>query len=238
MDGLLAHTGSELCTREALALIKAPEATDTHKPIPHISLVEAVLETLAFRHINVVREEFAVSKDGMKLFGVLDLEMQFDGCRFSLGLRNANDRSMRLGLVVGFRILVCDNLAFSGDYQPVLAKHSKHFDLHDSLAIGVDKMQRNFEPMRRQVEAWKEKQITDEYARLLIYKAFIEDELEAPKHLGRIIHKNYFAPEIPDFAPRTSFSLHNAFTSAFKQLDPIPLFRATASFGEFFPQGS
>ena len=31
-----------------------------------------------------------------------------------------------------------------GVYTPVLAKHSKHFYLEDSLAIGVDRMQRNF----------------------------------------------------------------------------------------------
>jgi hypothetical protein len=235
MNGLLAHTGSELCTRESLALIKAPEATDTHKPIPHISLVEAVLETLAFRHINVVREEFAVSKDGMKLFGVLDLEMQFDGCRFTLGLRNANDKSMRLGLVVGFRVFVCDNMAFSGDFQPVLAKHSKHFNLQDALAVGVDQMQRNFKPMAEQVSAWKQAQISDDFARLQIYEAFIEEKLvDVPKHLGRIVHANYFNPTLPDFAPRTKWSLQNAFTSAFKALDPVPQYKATASLGAFF----
>jgi hypothetical protein len=233
MNGLLAHTGSGLCTREVLALINAPEATDTHKPIPHISLVEAVLETLAFRHINVVREEFAVSKDGMKLFGVLDLEMQFDGCRFSLGLRNANDKSMRLGLVVGFRVMVCDNMAFSGDFQPV-AKHSKHFNLRDSLAIGVDQMQRHFKPMQEQVSAWKASQISDDFARLTIYRAFIEDHLDAPKHLGKEVHSQYFNPQLADFAPRTKWSLQNAFTSAFKVLDPIPQYKATASLGAFF----
>jgi hypothetical protein len=234
MNGLLSHAGSELCTRETLALIKAPEATDTHKPISHISLVEAVLETLAFRHINVVREEFAVSKDGMKLFGVLDLEMQFDGCRFTLGIRNANDKSMRLGLVVGFRVFVCDNMAFSGDFQPVLAKHSKHFNLQDALAVGVDQMQRNFKPMAEQVSAWKGSQISDDSARLLIYRAFIEDQLEAPKHLGKEVHSHYFNPQYPDFAPRTKWSLQNAFTSAFKTLDPIPQYKATASLGAFF----
>src|SRR5260370_35789736 len=40
-----------------------------------------------------------------------------------------------------------------GVSTPVLAKHSKHFSLEDALSIGVDRMQRNFEPMRRQVEA-------------------------------------------------------------------------------------
>jgi hypothetical protein len=233
MDGLLAHAGSEKCTREDLAIIPAPEATDTFKPIPHITLVNSLLETLAFRHINVVKDEYAVSKDGMKLFGLVELETTFDGCRFALGLRNANDKSMRLGLTVGFRVFVCDNMAFSGDFTPVLAKHSKHFNLEDALAVGVDRMQRNFAPMQKQVSGWKEAQITDTEAKLTIYKAFIEDQLEAPKHLAKEVNKLYFNPEYPEFAPRTMWSLTNAFTSAFKSLDPIPQFRATAALGQF-----
>jgi hypothetical protein len=31
----------------------------------------------------------------------------------------------------------------------------------DTLAVGVDRIQRNFEPMRRQVEEWRQVQITD-----------------------------------------------------------------------------
>src|SRR5580692_2694924 len=161
MDQLLAPCGSEKLTRDALVTIIPPPSTDTHKPIAHITLVESLLESLSFRHINVVKEEYAVSADGMKLFGVLDLETMGDGFRFSLGLRNANDRSMRLGLVVGVRILVCDNLAFSGDFEPVLAKHSKHFDLNNALAIGMEAMQRNFKPMAENIATWRAKQITD-----------------------------------------------------------------------------
>ena len=234
MDALMAHRGAARFTREQLAAIAVPEATESFKPIPHISVVNSLTEALGYRHISVVADEFAVSEDGMKFFGVLEIETQFEGCRFLLGVRNANDKSMRLALTVGFRILVCDNLAFHGDYTPVLAKHTKHFDLEDAIAIGVDRMQRNFKPMTEDVVRWKSTQITDEHARLFIYRAFIEEQLEAPKHLARYVHQNYFEPQIPDFTPRTSFSLHNAFTSAFKQLDPIPLHRATASFGKFF----
>ena len=53
---------------------------------------------------------------------------------------------------------MCHNLAFRRDFSPVLAKHSKHFSLEDTLSIGVDRMQRNFEPMRQQVESWRTKQ--------------------------------------------------------------------------------
>jgi hypothetical protein len=36
-----------------------------------------------------------------------------------------------------------------------------------------------------------------------------------------------------EFRPRTIWSLPNAFTSAFKELEPIPHFKATAKLGEF-----
>jgi hypothetical protein len=44
----------------------------------------------------VVDEEFALSYDGMEMFGVLDLETGFDGCGFAIGIRNANNKRFRL----------------------------------------------------------------------------------------------------------------------------------------------
>lgn len=85
----------------------------------HHEIVEALVGTLSFRHIGVVNEEYAVSTDGMKMFGVLDLETQMEGCRFSIGIRNSHDKSLRLGLTAGFRVFVCSNMAFSGDFTPV-----------------------------------------------------------------------------------------------------------------------
>jgi hypothetical protein len=150
--------------------------------------------------------------------------------------RNANNKRFRLSCTVGIRVFVCENLAFHVDYTPVLAKHTKNFGLQDSISIGVDRMQRNFEPMRRQVEAWRAKQLSDEAAELIIYRAFIEGDLEVPKHLARVVHSRYFNPQHEEFAPRTMWSLSNAFTSAFKELEAIPQFGATAKLGSF-PEG-
>jgi len=47
------------------------------------------------------------------------------------------------------------------------------------------------------------------------------------------VHELYFNPENEEFQPRTMWSLSNAFTSAFKELDPIPQFKATAKLGSF-----
>jgi hypothetical protein len=220
-------------TRAELATLPTPPATETHIPIAHAAVVDTLVETLSHRHIGVVGEEFAVSIDGMEMFGVLDLEAGFEGCRFAIGIRNANNKRFRLACTVGLRVFVCYNLAFRGDYTPVLAKHSKHFSLEDALSIGVDRMQRNFDPMRQQVERWRAQQLSGEAARLTIYRAFIEGELEVPKHLARKVHDLYFNPQHEEFAPRTMWSLSNAFTSSFKELDPIPQFKATAKLGEF-----
>jgi hypothetical protein len=121
----------------------------------------------------------------------------------------------------------------SGVFTPVLAKHSKSFSLIDCISVGVDRMQRNFEPMRKQVEAWQKSELTDVTAKVVIYEAFVEGQLEAPRHLARTVHDLYFEPKYEEFKTRTIWSLSNAFTSAFKELEPIPQFKATAKLGEF-----
>ena len=230
---LMAHCGTSKITREELKVIPTPAASETHQPLAHHEIIGALIETLSFRQISVVRDEYAVSADGMKMFGVLDLETTFDGCRFSIGIRNSNDKSMRLALTVGCRVFVCDNMSFLGDFTPVLAKHTKRVSLVDVLSVGVDRMQRNFEPMRKQVETWTKAQLGDDAARIIIYRAFVAGELDVPRHLARRVHNEYFNPTIEEFAPRTLWSLSNAFTSTFKELDPIPQFKATAELGPF-----
>jgi hypothetical protein len=61
----------------------------------------------------------------MKMFGLLEVNREFDGIRFAIGLRNVNDKSMHVGMVAGYRVFVCDNTSFQGDFNPMLQKHSK-----------------------------------------------------------------------------------------------------------------
>lgn len=234
--GLIAHCGTDLVGRQDLRLLPTPEATDTHKPIPHAVLVGAVIETLGFRRLTVVEDRYAISPDGMRMFGVLALDIEENGVRVSIGLRNSHDKSFALGITIGYRVFVCDNLAFHGDYQTLTRKHSKNLVLNDVLAVAIDRMQRNFAPMLSQVNAWKGYELPDASAKLIIYRAFIEERLEVPKHLADDVHRHYFQPEVEEFRPRTMWSLSNAFTSSFKQLDPIPRFKATARLAPFLAE--
>jgi hypothetical protein len=65
----------------------------------------------------------------------------------------------------------------TGAFTPVLAKHSKSFSLIDCISVGVDRMQRNFEPMRKQVETWQRSELTDVTAKVVIYEAFVQGRL-------------------------------------------------------------
>ena len=65
-----------------------------------------------------------------------------------------------------------------GAFTPVLAKHSKSFSLIDCISVGVDRMQRNFEPMRKQVQAWQRSELTDVTGEVVICEAFVKGRLE------------------------------------------------------------
>lgn len=231
---LVAHCGARKVTREELMEIPIPEGTRTHQPLSHFEIVEVLEEALSFRYLSVTRDEFAVSADGMKMFGVMDLNTGFEGGNFSIGLRNSNDKSMRLALTAGFRIFVCDNMAFSGDFTPLLQKHTRKLELRDSISVAVDRIQRGFDPLEKRIRAMRDFALTDNDARLFIYRAFLERAVRgAPRNLMSPVHDNYFNPKYEEFSPRNLWSLSNAFTSAFKELAPMKQFEVAARLGQF-----
>ena len=63
-----------------------------------------------------------------------------------------------------------------------MAKHTKSFSLVDTLSVGGACIERNFEPKQRQVESWRQTQITDAQAKLIFYPA-------APKSLRPEMHR-------------------------------------------------
>lgn len=231
---LLVGRGSTLIGRQDLPGLPTPPGTSTHRPIPHAEVIQALIETLAFRRLAVQDDSYAVSKDGSRLFGVLTIDREEAGVRFAIGVRNSHDKSFALALTVGYRVLVCDNLAFHGEFSPVLRRHTPGVLVADVVALGIERCQRAFPAMTRQIEVWKNHSLPDDLARLVIYRAFIErSRIELPRHLGPLVHDAYFDPPHEEFRPRTLWSLGNAFTHVLKALDPIPRLRATAALAPF-----
>lgn len=237
MQGLLVHAGASLIGRQDLHDLETPPATETHKPIPHAELVESIIESLSYRQLQVVRDEYAVTPDGMRLFGFIQVNVEENGIQLAIGVRNSHDKSFSLGLVAGYRVFVCDNLAFHGAFAAITKrKHSKNLDLVEVVGVGVDRVQRHFQKTLLDVNAWRGFELSDVRAKAIIYDAFIGRGIDCPQHLGKAVHRNYFSPTVPEFEPRNMWSLSNAFTGAFKELEPVRRMEATASLQPFLAE--
>jgi hypothetical protein len=76
-------------------------------------------------------------------------------------------------------------------FTPVPARNPKAFSLIDCIAVGVDRMQRSFALMLKQVEACLRSELTDVTTKIVMYEAFVEDKIQAPKRERARAHDLY-----------------------------------------------
>ena len=139
---------------------------------------------------------------------------------------------MKLALAVSYKVICCSNGMLSGDYLPLSVKHTAKLELDDSLALGIDRIRRKFTGLQTDIQSRQQRQLKDREATGIIYKAFTDNKF--PVSLFRTVHQEYFVqPSYEEFKPRTMFSLENAFTTAFKKLQPISQFEAVSKLAKF-----
>ena len=118
-------------------------------------------------------------------------------------------------------------------YTTALPKHSKSFPLIDCVAVGVGRMQRNFVPVRRQVEAWRKCELTDVTAKVAIYDGFRRGQTGGSKASCSHGSRSLFRTDMRRVQVADDLVPVQRLHSAFKALEPIPQFKATAKLGEF-----
>ena len=229
---LVAHVGAQYMDREGLKGLKTPQPTDSWTPIPHYDLVTALEGQLRARGIAIVKEQFAVQKE--KLFGVFDTDYQVtEEGGAAMGLRTSNDKSLALQLAIGYRVFVCDNMAFAGDLIALKRKHTANLDLHKEFAEGIGRYVRDYRRLQDDISCWKETQITPERAKTLIYDIFLQ----------KIVPVRLFHPIVSSYQAtlhqgQNLWTLHNAFTRHIQHLNPAPKFTATVKLGKFFERAA
>ena len=156
MNGLMAHCGSEITPLAVVMNAKTPRPTETHYPIPHGVLIESVRDQLSYRGHSIKEEAHAMTPDGDRYFGLLRLDADSEGYAPMVGIRNAHDKRLSAGLVVGSNVFVCDNLAFSGEVS-MRRKHTRNI-LKDLPDLVIDLVERAGVYMTQQddrIEAYK-----------------------------------------------------------------------------------
>lgn len=198
---LYLHCGAERITRDEIVKVATPEPTETWCPIAHASLIEQVEKALATVNMRVVDEAYGLTKDGARMFGLLQVAncVETKDYGYMLGLRNSHDKSFPATLGVGSRVFVCDNLALSAEIR-IARKHTTHIlrDLPNLTVNAIGRLAAHYNRQGERIDAYKAAELDDVHASDLMIRC-----LEAgvfPKTLITDVIKEWRAPRHPEFA--------------------------------------
>lgn len=237
---LSAHKDTNLVTRETLAALAPVIPTETFKPVAHIELIESLERKLNERDIMIVREQYAMSKDGAKLFGTLDLTLNgIGGTCASLGLRTANNKTMALQMIAGLRVFVCDNMAFSGETIILRRRHTSGLDLIPELVRSLNEYERHYRRLKTEVESLQNFAMDETRAKVMMHDIFAKQIM--PVRFFPQVSNVYFnefvsnpEPKYAAFSDRNAWSLLNAFTEVAKDMPLTTRIDATQEIGGVF----
>lgn len=212
MANLTLHCGAHHVEREQIDLVHTPAPEGDWYPIPHNLLLETVRDSLLGSGLRVVNEAHALTRDGARYFGLLELDGGADYTTV-VGLRNSHDKAYAAGLVVGSCVYVCDNLSFSGEIK--LARRHTRFIERDlpqltHAAIGRLGLLRHRQDER--IAAYKQHELDNVQADHLILELLRAQVITATK-IPHVI-REWEAPRHPEFAADglTAWRLFNAVT--------------------------
>lgn len=202
------------------------------QPVKHGILLDYVHGALRRRGLHVTAEAYQLTPNGDRMFGILNLESSRLGAADShgdvsmlragaddftlcLGLRNCNDKSAALGIVLGTSVLVCDNLMLSGDVKEI-RRHTRFIyrDLPGLVDRAVNAAYDSRARMFERVHRYKEHVLTNVGAHNIICKSVRQGALPSSK-VGRVLEL-WHEPPHEEFRDPNVWSLQNAFTEAWK----------------------
>jgi hypothetical protein len=111
-------------TIEDIKRIPVPQSTRTYTAVPYVDLIGMMKDEIENQSLTIVEEEYSMSKEGKKLFGVMTLEDKISpNTNFMLALRSSYDKSLTNEAYSGEKCFVCTNMMVMADN----ADRRKHY---------------------------------------------------------------------------------------------------------------
>ena len=104
--------------------------TKTFKPFHHKQVIESIRSALNMVGLGIVSTEYVLGNEGKRMFGVFDLDSGTDELGWSMGFRNALDKSFAITIIAGSRVFLCSNLAFDGEAIE-MRRHTKGLTIEE-----------------------------------------------------------------------------------------------------------
>ncbi len=212
MSELILHRGAQRVTREELQQVPTPPPTETWLPLAHSHVLDCTLSMLEQAGFRPSRTDLAVSRGSNQFFATIDLESPVaEGVTLAVGLRNSLNKTLPLSFAAGARVMICDNLAFSGE-AVVVRKHTRFGAdrFAEAIAVAVGNLSQFQQAEAQRIERFRRAEIPDTVAESLILRAY-ERDIISHYLLPRVL-ADWRKPAHEAFANRTFWSLENAFT--------------------------
>jgi hypothetical protein len=215
MSLFLAQRGTRVLEAEVIA-VPEPPFTQTWHPVSHAELIRTLYWTVLDADMIIWNREYSMNQSGTKMFGVWELSGARNTANqaWNLGIRNSIDKSMTVGLVAGLRVLVCDNLVFSGDIV-LLRRHTRGLNdetLKQLCQQAMGQTSRHLAGFENWFEALNDIILPNpSVSKLLTFEAVKAGIL--PGGAIMQIYRSFFEPEGRYYAsPQTLGNWHNAVT--------------------------
>lgn len=182
--------GKNHVNREQLALCVTPPAAKRFVPLPHVLLVEMTEKALKDAGFQILEEDFVTSTDGMELFGgfvIVRHDCEGPTRQLVCGVRNSNSGKFAAALVIGSRMMVCENLCFSSE-RKLSRRHTLNImrDLPSILATTISGLVHEWCSMEQRINAYKSVDLSFEQACALTTTLVDNKSLTSQKYMDVI----------------------------------------------------
>ena len=215
---LILHKGAREVTREELERVPTPQATATHFPVPFSRFLDMTLDNLRAASFEPTRQRFALSRNDMRLFSVIELNSTLAaGITLACAISSSHDCSLPYRFIAGGRTMCCDNLMMSSDLSLGLVrrKHTRNGAqrMAEAISAATKKLpQFVLQESARLVKA-QQTIITDTDAESLILRSW-EKNIISHRYALRIL-REFRSPSFEEFTEhgKTVYRLEQAFTT-------------------------
>lgn len=229
---LILHCGAKALNRDQLSVLPLPAARGArHVVRPFVDDVNLIERFLGEQGFNIVSEGFGTKTDAKgfpsQFFGAMEIKPKALTGQYiaagekdfalTVGVRGSYDSSLPRSICLGARVLVCDNLAFSGEVD-VYAKQTTNIAsrIENLLAEAVSKVPALADIQTDRFEAYRNYSLTKGKGDAILVEC-VRMGILNPSDIGKAI-REWDSPSHPEHAEQgfTVWRLYNALTCSIK----------------------
>ena len=226
--GILGAGRSDIVSEPEVFLTTTPEATETHYPIPHGTLVETVRDVVKGARWNITDTDYALFHDNNEMFAVWRIQngQSHPDYDLTIGLRNSHNKLFAASMAIGTYVMVCSNLDFYGEVT-FGRKHTRYImrDLRGLVEKAFSKVQAMRILQDRRIEVYKDRTLSNTEAHDFLVRS-VDQKIMPNSYIPRVL-KEHTTPQHEEFFndvfARTGWTLLNAYTEVFKRVHALTL---------------